>query len=223
MATTVVPPKAGQKATPATGHNGGGFRDLVPNDGGLRAVQDYAPAPSKTGVWVAMAAIAMTFAAFTSALIVRQGAALDWHHMTLPRVLYWNTLVLVASSVTLEIARRRISAFMGGARTPSAIPGLYLYLTLFLGLVFVAGQYAAWLQLRSKGVYLATNPSSSFFYLLTAVHGLHVLGGLAGMTYVIRKLRRMILRRSTLDSFSYYWHFMGVLWVYLLGLLWMKL
>jgi cytochrome c oxidase subunit 3 len=81
----------------------------------------------------------------------------------------------------------------------------------------------AWLQLRSQGLYLATNPNSSFFYLLTAIHGLHVLGGLYGLTYVIRKLNRLTLRRTTLDSFSYYWHFMGILWVYLLLLLWMKL
>lgn len=185
--------------------------------------KDYAPPPARTAIWVALAAIGMTFAAFTSALIVRQGSALDWHHLTLPSVLYWNTLVLLASSVTLEVSRRRISAFMGGDKTSSGNPALWLYVTLLLGVVFVVGQYAAWLQLRSEGLYLATNPNSSFFYLLTAVHGLHVLGGLAGMTYVIRKLRRTVLRRSTLDSFSYYWHFMGILWVYLLGLLWMKL
>lgn len=170
-----------------------------------------------------MAAIAMTFAAFTSALIVRQGSALDWHHLTLPRVLYWNTLVLLASSVTLEISRRRVAAFMGGDKTSDTNPALWIYVTLLLGVVFVGGQYAAWLQLRAEGLYLATNPNSSFFYLLTAVHGLHVLGGLVGMTYVIRKLHRTTLRRSTLDSFSYYWHFMGILWVYLLVLLWMKL
>ena len=221
MATTIVPPKGKTGRSPEPGPPGnGGFR----SDGTLRAVQDYAPPPARTAIWVAMAAIGMTFAAFTSALIVRQGAALDWHHLTLPRVLYWNTVVLLASSVTLEISRRRISAFMGGDRTSSdPNPALWLYITLVLGVVFVAGQYAAWLQLRSEGVYLATNPSSSFFYLLTAVHGLHVLGGLVGMTYVISKLRRTVLRRSTLDSFSYYWHFMGILWVYLLVLLWMKL
>src|SRR3989441_2503976 len=98
-----------------------------------------------------------------------------------------------------------------------------LYATLLLGLVFVMGQYAAWLDLRSQGLYLATNPSSSFFYVLTAVHGLHVLGGLAGLIYVIRKLRRSVLRRSTLDAACYYWHFMDILWLYLLWLLWMKL
>src|ERR1700690_332300 len=224
MATTIVPPKVkpGRLPEPAPPGNGG-FRNLVPNEGPLRAVGNYAPPPARTAIWVAIAGIGMTFAAFTSALIVRQGSALDWHHLTLPNVLYWNTLVLLASSVTLEVSRRRISAFMGGDRTSSASPALWLYVTLLLGVVFVAGQYAAWLQLRSEGLYLATNPNSSFFYLLTAVHGLHVLGGLVGMTYVIGKLRRKVLRRSTLDSFSYYWHFMGILWVYLLVLLWMKL
>jgi cytochrome c oxidase subunit III len=225
MATTIsVPPKVKPRRSPEPGHPGnGGFRNLVPNDGNLRAVQGHAPAPSKTGIWVALAAISMTFAAFTSALVVRQGASLDWHHLTLPPVLYLNTLVLLASSVTLELARRRVAVFMGGGRTVDLNPSRWLYVTSLLGVVFVAGQYAAWLQLRSEGLYLATNPNSSFFYLLTAVHALHVLGGLVGLTYVIRKLHRVILRRSTLDSFSYYWHFMGILWVYLLLLLWMKL
>jgi len=225
MATTVPePPKVAPRRSPEPGSPGnGGFRNLVPSDGNLHAVQDYAPPPSKTGIWVALAAISMTFAAFTSALVVRQGAALDWHHLTLPRVHYLNTFVLLASSVTLEISRRRVAVFMGGARTFDLNPARWLYVTLILGVVFVAGQYAAWLQLRSEGLYLATNPNSSFFYLLTAVHALHVLGGLVGLTYVLRKLHRVVLRRSTLDTFSYYWHFMGILWVYLLLLLWMKL
>jgi cytochrome c oxidase subunit III len=224
MATTVVPPKVPSRRLPEAGHPGnGGFRNLVPNDGNMPAVQDYAPVPSKTGIWVFIAAIAMTFAAFTSALVVRQGASTDWHHLTLPTILYWNTLVLLASGVTLEIARRRVAVFMGGPRTLDLNPARWLYVTASLGAVFVVGQYVAWLQLRSEGLYLATNPNSSFFYLLTAIHALHVLGGLVGLTYVTRKLHRVVLRRSTLDSFAYYWHFMGMLWVYLLVLLWMKI
>ena len=92
-----------------------------------------------------------------------------------------------------------------------------------LGLLFVVGQYMAWLQLRSKGLYLATNPNSSFFYLFTALHALHVMGGLAGLVRVIRKLGQSTLRRSTLNATAYYWHFMGVLWVYLFLLLWMRI
>ncbi len=227
MATTLPgPPKVKPLNSPEPVHPGngnGGFRNLVPGGGEVGAVQDYSPAPSKTGIWVTLAAISMSFAAFTSALIVRQGASLDWHHITLPSVLYWNTLVLLVSSVTLEVARRRIAAFMTGVGNSGRRPGFWLYVTSFLGLVFVIGQYAAWLTLRSEGLYLATNPNSSFFYLLTAVHGLHVLGGLVGLIYVIRKLHRAVLRRTTLDSFSYYWHFMGILWVYLLLLLWIKI
>jgi len=170
-----------------------------------------------------LASITMTFLAFTSALIVRQGSALDWRHLALPRILYLNTLVLFASSVALEVARRKVSAFMGGRRSQVASPARWLYITLFLGLFFVFGQYLAWLQLRSRGLYLATNPNSSFFYVLTAMHALHVLGGLGGLMRVIRRLNQSILRKSTLDATSRYWHFMDVLWVYLLLLLWIKL
>jgi cytochrome c oxidase subunit III len=223
MATTVhEPPKIEDRRL--RGHSGnGGFRNLGPKDGNLRAVQDYAPSPSSTGIWVILAAIGMTFAAFTSALVVRQGASNDWRHLALPSILYFNTLPLLASSVTLEISRRQVAAYMGGLRTQVLSPARWLYVTLFLGLLFVAGQYMAWRQLYAQGLYLATNPSNSFFYVLTAVHALHVLGGLAGLMYVIHKLDKLVLRRSTLDSFSYYWHFMGILWVYLLLLLWMRL
>jgi cytochrome c oxidase subunit 3 len=227
MATTVhEPPKIGEiegHSHPTGSTGNGGFRNLGPKDGNVRAVQEYAPPPSKTGIWVLLAAITMSFAAFTSALIVRQGGSTDWHHLVLPRILFFNTLVLLASSITLEFARRNIAVFMGGSRTEEESPSRWLYATMFLGIVFVVGQYVAWLQLRAEGLYLATNPNSSFFYVLTAIHALHVIGGMTGMTYVMRKLNRLTLRRSALDSFSYYWHFMGILWVYLLLLLWMKL
>ncbi|GAC1667794.1 MAG: hypothetical protein NVS9B4_23680 [Candidatus Acidiferrum sp.] len=165
----------------------------------------------------------MSFAAFTSALIVRQGSSTDWRHLTLPSILYLSTLVLLVSSATLEVARRRVAAFMGERVIQVESPRRWLYITLALGLFFVAAQYMAWLQLRSQGLYLATNPNSSFFYLFTALHALHVLGGLAGLLRVIRKLGQSVLRRSTLDATAYYWHFMGVLWVYLFLLLWMRI
>jgi cytochrome c oxidase subunit III len=167
-------------------------------------------------------AITMMFAAFSSALFVRKGSSLDWRTFTLPSILYFNTLLLVASSVTLEVSRRRVAAFMGGRKSQVESPARWLYITLFLGLLFVAGQYVAWSQLSAEGLYLATNPSCSFFYVLTATHALHVLGGLGGLVRVIRKLSRSVLRRSTLDATSYYWHFMAVLWLYLLFLLWTK-
>jgi len=205
------------------GGNGNGPRDLVPAGGGPRVALNYAPPPASTGIWVILFAITMMFAAFSSALFVRKGASLDWRTFTLPSILYFNTIVLLASSVTLELARRRIAAFMSAAKTGAEKPSLWLYVTLSLGLVFVGGQYAAWTQLRAQGLYLATNPSSSFFYVLTAFHAVHVLGGLGGLGYVARKLSVGTLRRSTLTAASRYWHFMDLLWLYLLLLLWMKL
>ncbi len=138
-------------------------------------------------------------------------------------MLYLNSLLIVASSVTLELSRRRIAAFMGGSRNRAEKPARWLYITLCLGLLFVAGQTFAWVQLKSQGFGLATNVSYSFFYVLTVAHALHVFGGLGGLVRVISKLNHSVLRRSTLDATSRYWHFMGALWLYLLLLLWMKL
>jgi cytochrome c oxidase subunit 3 len=168
-------------------------------------------------------AITMMFAAFSSALLVRKGSSLDWRTFTLPSVLYFNTLLLIASSVTLEVSRRRVAAFMGGRESQVESPARWLYITLFVGLLFVVGQYVAWSQLRAEGLYLATNPSSTFFYVLTVTHALHVLGGLGGLVHVIRGLNKSALPRSTLDAAARYWHFMGALWLYLLFLLWMEL
>src|SRR5436305_4830216 len=176
MATTVhEPPKIEAQRDPSQSHGGfnSGGQDLVP--GHLPAVKRYSPPPASTGIWVVLASITMTFAAFTSALIVRQGPALDWRHLTLPNILYVNTLVLFASSFALEMARRRIRVIAGGLKAESTHPSRWLYASLSLGLLFVVGQYVELAQLRAQGLYLAPNPNSSIFYVLTAVHALHVL------------------------------------------------
>lgn len=224
MATVIQqPPALEPKPVLSHGAGNGGGRNLGPVDGDVRKVKDYASPPASTGIWVGLAAITMTFAALTSALVVRQGSSQDWRHITLPPVLYLNSLLIVASSITLELARHRIAAFMGGTRHRAEKPVRWLYVTLFLGLLFVAGQTYAWVQLKSQGFGLATNVSYSFFYVLTVAHALHVFGGLGGLVRVIGKLNHSVLRRSTLDATSRYWHFMGALWLYLLLLLWMKL
>lgn len=225
MATTVhEPPQIDPDRLPEQRRSGnGGWRDLVPANGDLRVALEHSPPASSSAIYVVLFAITMMFAAFSSALIVRKGSSLDWQTFTLPSILYLNTLILLASSVTLEISRRRVAAFMGGLKSHAESPARWLYITLILGLLFVAGQYVAWSQLRGEGMYLATNPSSSFFYVLTATHALHVLGGLGGLIYVIRKLGKSTLRRDALDATARYWHFMDVLWLYLLCLLWMKL
>jgi cytochrome c oxidase subunit 3 len=220
MATTIQPPSI-EERKPTAGNGGGGI-SIPPANPHVAALTDFSPPPTSTGIWVLLFSITMTFLAFTSALIVRQGSALDWEHLTLPPILYFNTIVILASSVTLELGRREVRAFMGHTK-PVAHPSRWLYITLALGLLFVAGQYVAWMQLRSQGFYLATNPNSSFFYVLTAAHALHVLGGLGGLVRAISRLNRSILRKTTLDATARYWHFMDVLWIYLLFLLWTRI
>jgi cytochrome c oxidase subunit 3 len=154
----------------------------------------------------------MSFAAYTSALIVRQGASPDWQHFRLPPILYLNTLLLLASSGTLERGRRTATAPQGPA---------WLLLTLVLGLLFVAGQVFAWRDLAAQGLFLNTNPSSSFFYVFTALHALHLLGGVTALGYVLARLYASASwpALSVLDATSLYWHFMDVLWLYLLAVL----
>jgi cytochrome c oxidase subunit 3 len=220
MATTVHEPRHLDPRRAPDHGNGGGENSA---DGDRRLALDYSPPPSSTAIWVVLFAISMMFAAFTSALVVRKGSSMDWRTFKLPSILFFNTLVLFASSVSLEVSRRRIALFMGKVQEQVESPTRWLYVTLCLGVLFVAGQYVAWSQLRGEGLYLATNPSSSFFYVLTVTHALHVLGGLGGLIYVIRKLGKSSLRRSTLEAAARYWHFMDLLWLYLLLLLWVKL
>lgn len=168
-----------------------------------------------TGITMTIGAMMMFFLALTSAFIVRRGTGTDWQPFALPRVLWANTLVLLASSATLELARRQLAR---GATI--AFRNLWT-LTTALGLVFVGGQLIAWHQLRAAGVFLDTNPSSSFFYLLTAAHGIHLLSGIIALLYVaFRSWNRSRTTQSTaVDVASIYWHFLDGLWVFLFLLL----
>jgi cytochrome c oxidase subunit III len=187
---------------------------------------------ASVGVWVAIATISMSFAAYTSALVVRQGASGDWLHFRLPSILWLNSVLILASSVTLERARRNHSR--GGRAAEHgvvALPGpvsrttTWIDATLALGVLFLAGQLVAWRELAAQGLFLATNPSSAFFYILTALHGLHLLGGFAGLLYVRHRLRRgpALAAGPALGAGALYWHFMAVLWLYLLALLVVRL
>jgi cytochrome c oxidase subunit III len=201
------------------GANGGGF-----GDGGGPAHWRVPGRAYSTGAWLALAAVAMVFAALTSTMVVRQGSANDWAHTTLPRILYLNTLVLVISSVTLERARRLLRAQTLLADFPESA-AYSLYSTLILGLLFVAGQLLAWRTLVDRGLYLASNPASSSFYLLTGMHGLHLLGGVLVLSYLVLRMRVMPRRklRACLGAAAIYWHFMAALWIYILVLLAVKL
>jgi len=168
-----------------------------------------------TGISLGLAAILMFFMALTSAYIVRKGLGGDWQSIRLPRILWLNTLVLVASSFTIERARRR-------QREGSGLNFQRWWgVTTLLGCLFLVGQVVAWWQLRAAGVFVASNPSSSFFYVLTAAHGTHLVGGILALLYVAFRAwqRSRITQGTAAELASVYWHFMDGLWVFLFLLL----
>src|ERR1700688_2149447 len=171
------------------------------------AARSAADGASRSGVWVAIFAITMSFAAFTSALFVREGSAVDWTHLVLPPILYANTLVLLLASLTFVMASRALNAHrLLDSYAVKTVMG-WLIATLALGLLFIAGQYEAWRQLAAQGLFLSTNPNSSFFYVFTGMHILHLLGGIATLVYLVGQLVRshITFRRGAFHHTAIYW------------------
>lgn len=220
---------------PVTGGGGGDGGGGSPNYGErLRR--------ARLGLAIALVAVTMMFVACTSALIMRKGlpildpettrSATDWLPVNLPMtLLLFNTTVLLISSITMEFARRGITREAALAPVKS-IPGVslgdeksfpWLGLTVGLGLCFLFGQWMAWQELAARGFFVATSPSSSFFYVLTAGHALHLFGGVLALLYAsvtALLLRRPIeSRRIVVDVTAWYWHFMALLWIYVFVLL----
>ncbi len=179
----------------------------------------WTPSPKRysTAIAIGIVSILMFFMALASAFIVlRRGSDL-WVTVDLPHILWANTCVLLASSFTLESARRRL--FLADA---SGFRKFWLATTA-LGFLFVAGQLIAWRQLVAQGVYIASNQASSFFYIFTGAHAVHLLGGVGALLFVsLRKFEKTkISLPAAAEITSYYWHFMDGLWIFLLALLYL--
>jgi cytochrome c oxidase subunit 3 len=168
-----------------------------------------------TALQLGLAAIVMFFMALASSYIVRKGLGTDWQSTPMPKVVWFNTAILLVSSATIIMARRKLES---GDREAFRS---WWWVTTGLGLLFLSGQIIAWRQLAAAGMMLATNPSSSFFYLLTAAHGAHLAGGILALVYVtFRQWKRSRISQATAAELTaIYWHFMDGLWVFLLVLL----
>ncbi|PWT88491.1 MAG: cytochrome oxidase subunit III [Proteobacteria bacterium] len=201
----------GGKPPMRDGGDDGDDRDRRPDD------DSSAPSPRRyyTGITLAIVSILMFFMALASAYIFRRAGSNTWVPVSVPPLMWVNTVVLLASSATLEIARKRL------ARGDSAGYRKFWIVTIVLGMAFLAGQVAACRELVKQGVYLSSNPGSSFLYIFTGAHGLHLLGGVTVLVYVsTRKFERAKLSRAAAAEItSFYWHFMDVLWLFLLALL----
>jgi len=203
----------GPKPPPGGGDDGGdGDKRRRPEPGGR-------PSPNRyyTGIALGIVSILMFFMALASAFLLRRGTSGDWIPVHLPAVLWFNTSAILASSFTLERARGALSRLdlFGFRNLWTATTGL--------GVLFLIGQLAAWRQLVAQGVFMSSNPASSFFYIFTAAHGVHLLGGIGALLYVlIRKFDNTTIALSTAAEIaSYYWHFMDGLWIFLLALLYL--
>jgi cytochrome c oxidase subunit 3 len=167
------------------------------------------------GVVVLMIASMMTFSAMFCAFIVRKGMSNDWHKLPLPHILWWNTGILLVSSVVIDIARRQLR------RNRRQRFNVLWTVGAAMGTWFLIGQIVAWSQLESRGFYLFGNPSSAFFYVLTWAHAAHVVGALAAVYYVEFLGLRYELgpnRRGWVNASSLFWHFLDVLWLGIMGL-----
>ena len=168
------------------------------------------PGAYRVLIWTACISISAFFAALIIAYVWRSGMASYWEPFRLPRVLWLSTALILASSVTLETARR---VFRKGLWR---VADRLLLLTATLGVAFLAAQLVAWRDLFRQGAYMMENPHGAFFYLFTGLHGTHLLGGLIALFVVVFGRKK---RRELVDVVSYYWHFLTVLWLILFGVL----
>jgi cytochrome c oxidase subunit 3 len=229
------------RGKPPVPPSGGGDRDRggnVPN-----GVPDYGGRlrRARLGMFCVVVTVCMIFISLTSAYVVRRGLPTyedssasyvhDWGGVRLPWTLLGiNTLILLLSSVTVELARRQVTR-QAALASVSGFPGVslgrersfpWLGITVLLGFGFLAGQWMAWGQLHDNGFYVNTNPSSSFAFLLTIGHAVHLAGGLIALLWAAGAslLHRPVeTRRIAVDVTAWYWHFMLALWVYIFALL----
>lgn len=189
---------------------------------------------ARLGLICGIVTVCMVFISLTSAYIVRQGLPTfdgasnsyvrDWGQVDLPWLLLAiNTAVLLVSSLTIELARRQSAAkAIAGASLSGESSFPWLGITVLLGIGFLAGQWLAWGQLHARGFFVYTNPDSSFVFLLTITHALHLTGGMIALLWAASAslLHKPIeKRRIVVDVAAWYWHFMAVLWIYVFALL----
>jgi cytochrome c oxidase subunit 3 len=173
--------------------------------------------PARVGLWVFLAVITSLFGLFVSAYYMRlsghhgSGPATDWTALSEPPVLWLNTLLLIAASVAMQAARRAVRIGSVQRSTSALLVGG------LLTLAFLGGQYYAWTQVRGADFFTPLNPAIAFFYLLTAVHGLHLLGGLYVWGRTLARMRRenveVIDVRLSVELCSVYWHFLLLVWL----------
>jgi cytochrome c oxidase subunit III len=173
-------------------------------------------APEKLGLWMFLAVVASLFILFMSAFSIRMHHGDDWTPIPVPPVLWVNTALLIFASIALQSARDAVKKTqLRALKFLLVAAGLFTF-------AFLAGQLAAWQQLRASGQFISSGPAIAFFYMLTAVHGLHLLGGLWVWGKTLGRLVRgaaLSAVRLSVELCAVYWHFLLLVWLILFALL----
>ena len=167
--------------------------------------------PKKFAMWLFMASVMMLFASLTSAYIVREAEG-NWLYFELPSLFYYTTAIIVLSSVSLQWA------YFAARKNDIKRLKLMVLITTILGLAFLVGQFQAWGALVQNSVYFIGNPSGSFLYVLTGLHGLHIISAVIFLLVVLNsayKNRIHSKNMAQMEMCTTYWHFLGGLWIYL--------
>jgi cytochrome c oxidase subunit 3 len=212
----------------ANGGNGGGGNGGGGNGGGDDNLsnpyaQEYEKSFSKSKIftWFLLIVVLMTFGGLIGAyIVISTNGVLEWRPFNLPFQVYFSTALIVVSSLTYTFAQKAIN------QNEHLKTKKWLLATTVLGAMFISSQILAWLALVNRGFYMRSNPYAAFFYIMTALHGVHVLGGIIALGYVVLQnwqetaAEKVIERRRDISSaVGWYWHFMGGLWIVLLVLL----
>jgi cytochrome c oxidase subunit III len=210
------------------GGSGGGSENGGDNDGEIQKnnpfgdnIDGFKPETFRILMWFLLLIVFMTFGGLIGAYIVlATNKAMEWQPFSLPFQIWVSTALIIASTITYEVSNRFLQA---EKQTKSRT---WLLVATGLGGMFIASQILAWLQLVGRGVYVSGNPYAGLFYILTATHAFHVIGGIIALGYMVLKTQKptglseeLLKRRTYSKVISWYWHFMDALWLVLVLLL----
>lgn len=173
--------------------------------------QPLAMNAKKFAMWLFLVSVGMLFAAFSSAYIVRQAEG-NWVDFSLPSLFYYTTAIIIFSSISMQWA------YFAAKKDEFGKVKTLVGITAVLGIAFLVGQVIGWRQLTESSIYLVGNPSGSFVYILTGLHGAHLIGGIVFLIIVLISAFQMKIHSKNLLQIELcvtYWHFLGGLWIYL--------
>lgn len=205
--------------TVGAGNGGRGFGDLPGYGGGddrnLPPLPERLPPPEgyRIGIWLVLASVTMLFAALASAYIVNRAQTMP---IVMPKILWLSTVIILFSSLTIEIARRALKRRIENRFR------LWIGVTTALGFGFLVAQLLAWQHLNASGFYVNRNLHSGYSYLFTGLHGVHLIGGLIALVFVTFRNQSKwtaLRRRVAVDVTALYWHFLDGLWIVLFVML----